>query len=112
MKVLGLKEPREFFPEEGNTILTDTGNAVYVQNPQDAKQFGNICPVCGRKLTIGVLHRVEDLADRPEGYLPVSAPHFESLVPLPEVIAASIGSGAASKKVQGQYEKNAFLFGC
>ena len=102
---IGLEGTLEFFPEEGKYHLDGHRKCRLCAEPQDAKQFGNICPVCGRKLTIGVLHRVEDLADRPEGYLPVSAPHFESLVPLPEVIAASIGSGAASKKVQGQYEK-------
>ena len=65
----------------------------------------NICPVCGKKLTIGVLHRVEQLADREEGFVLPQARPFESLVPLPEVIAASTGKSASSKKVLEQYEK-------
>ena len=67
-------------------------------------QYGGRCPVCGKKITIGVLHRVEQLADRQEGYEKPGARHFESLVPLPEVIAASTDKSAASVKVQRQYE--------
>lgn len=56
-----------------------------------------------QKITIGVEHRVEQLADRPEGYRPAHAPHFESLVPLPEVIAASCGLSVTSKKTEALY---------
>jgi hypothetical protein len=61
--------------------------------------------VCGRKLTIGVEHRVEELADRPVGFRPQNARPFENLAPLPEVIAASTGIGAASKKTLMRYEE-------
>ena len=59
--------------------------------------------MCGRRITIGVSHRVEDLADRPEGYVREGAKEFENLVPLPEVIAASMGCSAVSKKAQKEY---------
>lgn len=59
--------------------------------------------MCGRKLTIGVSHRVEQLADRPEGYLRENRSHFESLVPLPEVIGSALGNSSASGKVQKEY---------
>ena len=67
--------------------------------------------MCGRKLTIGVSHRVEELADREEGYIRKDAKGFESLVPLPEVISASVGSSAASGKVRKEYEKMLFRLG-
>ncbi len=73
-------------------------------SPVQTSQYGGRCPVCGKKITIGVLHRVEQLADRQEGYEKPGARHFESLVPLPEVIAASTDKSAASVKVQRQYE--------
>ena len=60
--------------------------------------------MCGKKITIGVQHRVEQLADRAWGYRPENARPFESLVPLPEVIAASTGRGPTSVRVQAQYE--------
>ncbi len=69
--------------------------------PAETIACGFRCPVCGGKLTIGVEHRVEDLADRPAGAKrPVP---FESLAPLPEVIAASTGASATGARVQRQY---------
>jgi PHP family Zn ribbon phosphoesterase len=59
------------------------------------------CPVCGRRLTMGVLQRVEDLADRPEGARPEGAAGCRSLVPLPELVAEVAGVGPASKTVRG-----------
>ena len=73
--------------------------------PSDTLKYNGICPVCGRKITIGVSHRVEELSDRAEGYVRENAKPFESLVPLPEVIGASSGHSAASVKVQREYQK-------
>jgi PHP family Zn ribbon phosphoesterase len=64
---------------------------------------GDICPSCGKKVTIGVLHRVEALADQPEGRIPPGAPSFSSIVPLVEVLGEVLQTGAASKKVSQAY---------
>ena len=68
--------------------------------PAQTRECQGICPVCGRKITVGVAHRVEELSDRPEGYVRADAKVFESLVPLPEVIGASAGRSPASVRVQ------------
>ena len=95
----------EFFPEEGKYHLDGHRNCHVCLTPAETIQFGGICPVCGKKITIGVEHRVEELADRPIGYRPDNARPFESLAPLPEVIAACTGKSVSSKKTQEQYEE-------
>jgi uncharacterized protein (TIGR00375 family) len=59
--------------------------------PDEAKRLQNICPKCGKRLTVGVLQRVDDLADRPEGFVPAGAIPFKRLLPLYEVISHSTG---------------------
>lgn len=88
----------EFFPEEGKYHLDGHRNCGVCLTPRETLARGGLCPVCGRRLTVGVEHRIEVLADRPEGFLPPGAGHFERLAPLPEVIAASEGISAAGKK--------------
>lgn len=100
----GLMGTIEFFPEEGKYHYDGHRNCNLCLSPTEAEQYGGICPVCGRKLTIGVQHRVEQLADRGEGASAPSAVPFESLAPLPEVIAGSTGLPAAGVKVAAQYE--------
>ena len=101
----GLYGTIEFFPEEGKYHFDGHRKCGLVLTPSETKEYGGICPVCGKKITIGVQHRVEQLADRPEDYLRPDAKPFESLVPLPEVIAASTGMSAGGKKVNAQFEK-------
>jgi uncharacterized protein (TIGR00375 family) len=67
-------------------------------SPQEAEKFSNICPVCRRKLTKGVEHRVEELADRPAGFKPDNVPGFVRLLPLSEIIAAVLGDSSPSTK--------------
>lgn len=100
----GLEGTIEFFPEEGKYHFDGHRKCSLCISPSEAAAYGNICPVCGKKLTIGVLHRVEQLADREEDFVLSGAKPFESLVPLPEVIGACTGKSAASKKVFEQYE--------
>lgn len=94
----------EFFPEEGKYHLDGHRNCGVCLSPQETIACGGRCPVCGKKLTIGVEHRVEELADRPAGFRPAGARPFESLAPLPEVIAASTGLSAAGKRANEIYE--------
>ena len=101
----GFRGTVEFFPEEGKYHLDGHRNCGVCLTPTETKQHGGLCPICGKKLTIGVEHRVEELADRPEGFRPEHAKPFESLAPLPEVIAASTGISATSKKTSEQYER-------
>ena len=101
----GFRGTLEFFPEEGKYHFDGHRNCKVCLHPAETGDMDGRCPVCGRKMTIGVLHRVCELADRAEGYQPENALPFESLVPLPEVIAASTGKSAASVRVREQYEK-------
>ena len=94
----------EFFPEEGKYHYDGHRNCKVCQKPADTVVTKGICPVCGGRITVGVLHRVEALADREDGYVPPSAKKFESLVPLAEVIAAAAGVTPAGKKVRETYE--------
>jgi len=93
----------EFFPEEGKYHYDGHRNCKVCLKPEETRNVSGICPVCGSKLIVGVLHRVEELADRREGFVPPAARQYQSLVPLPEVIAASIGLSPASGKVKQQY---------
>lgn len=101
----GLEGTVEFFPEEGKYHYDGHRKCHICLSPAEAEKYNGKCPVCGRKMTIGVDHRVVELADREEGFVRENAKPFESLVPLPEVIAASTGRSAASRKVQEQYEE-------
>ncbi|HMM23030.1 MAG TPA: UvrD-helicase domain-containing protein [Selenomonadales bacterium] len=94
----------EFFPEEGKYHYDGHRNCKVCWPPAATKAAGGICPVCGGRITVGVLHRVEALADRAEGFVPPAPKHFESLVPLPEIIASAIGSTVASMKVRQKYD--------
>ena len=100
----GLYGTIEFFPEEGKYHLDGHRKCGLCLTPSETERYGGVCPVCGRKITIGVSHRVEELADRPEDYIKPDGAAFESLVPLPEVIGASLGHSAASRKVLREYE--------
>lgn len=101
----GLTGTIEFFPEEGKYHYDGHRKCHLCLSPREAEKYNGKCPVCQRKLTLGVSHRIEQLADREEGFVPPNAAAFESLVPLPEVIASSTGYSAVSAKVQRKYEE-------
>lgn len=94
----------EFFPEEGKYHLDGHRACHCCLTPKETISNGGRCPVCGKKVTVGVLHRVETLADRPEGFALPDDQRFESLIPLQEIVAECLGVSAAGKKAAAAYE--------
>lgn len=101
----------EFFPEEGKYHYDGHRNCGISLHPRETKKYNGICPVCGKPLTVGVLNRVEQLADRPEGFKPENAIPFKSLVPLEEIIADALGQGVGTVEVERQYKNLIEKFG-
>ncbi len=93
----------EFFPEEGKYHWDGHRNCKNSLSPREAAKINNICPVCGKKVTIGVMHRLEGLADRSEGHVDRESPSFKSVVPLAEIIGSTFGVSAGSVKVEREY---------
>lgn len=100
---VGLAGTIEFFPQEGKYYLDGHRGCGICLQPEQTRAYGGRCPACGGKLTVGVLHRVEELARRTAAEQPERFPPFESLVPLAELIASIVGFGTASKRVQSIY---------
>ncbi len=117
----------EFYPEEGKYHYTGHRNCNFVQDPKTTRENGNICPVCHRPLTVGVMHRVEELTKNspfPEEVSKINSngvkwiidpakkhPPFVKLVPLNEIIAESLHSTVSSQKVVALYNKLCQKFG-
>lgn len=101
----------EFFPEEGRYHYDGHRLCKYSCNPFKTKDHKDICPVCGKKMTIGVLNRVQRLADRAEGGGPANAIPFKSFVPLDEIVGEALSRGVSSKKVKEEYMKLIKTFG-
>ena len=95
----------EFFPEEGKYHFDGHRACDLVLAPEETKKLKKICPRCGKKLTIGVLHRVDDLADREEGFRPPHPIPFKNTIPLDEIIADALGQSVGTKRVDQEYER-------
>ena len=95
----------EFFPEEGKYHLDGHRKCGVCWEPPTTIAHNMRCPVCGKEVTVGVMHRVEVLADRPIGQQPTRTAPFFSIVPLPEVLGEVYGVGPSSRRVQQEYEK-------
>ena len=94
----------EFYPEEGKYFDDGHRKCHFCADPEQAVKLNNICPVCGKKMTMGVNHRIYELADRRQE-TERRKDYFESLVPLPEIISEVTGVSTANKKVNSIYEK-------
>ncbi len=101
----------EFFPEEGKYHYDGHRNCNVSLTPTEAKKFNYMCPKCRRKLTLGVLNRVEELADRDEDYILKGAPKYIKAVPLLEVLSYVYSKGVATKTVHDSYSKLLSTFG-
>lgn len=110
-EALRTKDPKrmlatiEFFPQEGKYHY-DGHRACNVRlTPKQSAEAKNRCPVCGRPLTLGVENRVEELADRPEGFKPENAIPYHSIIPLAEIVAEAKGMGKDSQAVTQVYDR-------
>ena len=116
----------EFYPEEGKYHYTGHRNCNVVQTPQQTAKNGAICPVCHRELTVGVMHRVEELSDTKEdNYVKEQdiygtvwlkdkegkKPPFVNLVPLLEILSETLNSGTSTQAVMAMYDKLVSQFG-
>jgi len=95
----------EFFPEEGKYHYDGHRNCGVVFSPPETKSHHYLCPKCQKKLTVGVMHRVEELADRPAGFVPRNAIPFIHTLPLEEIIAEVVGTRVGTKGVESEYDR-------
>lgn len=93
----------EFFPEEGKYHYDGHRLCEVSLSPSETIRHNYLCPVCGKRVTVGVMHRVETLADRAEGAPAADTPPFRSLIPLPEILAEAMNTGVTSKAVTNGY---------
>jgi DNA helicase II / ATP-dependent DNA helicase PcrA len=101
----GLAGTLEFYPEEGKYHLDGHRKCGVRLEPEETRDYGGLCPKCDKPLTVGVLHRVATLADRPVGYTPPGAPSSTNLLRLPEIIGEIMSVGAQSKKVTAEVDR-------
>ena len=95
----------EFYPAEGKYHFDGHRKCNIVFSPQETKRHNYICPVCGKRLTVGVMHRIESLADRPSGHRPNNAIPEIHLVPLEQIISEALGVQTTTKAVQEEYKR-------
>lgn len=101
----------EFFPEEGKYHFDGHRNCNIRLSPGETKQNAGKCPECGKPVTVGVMNRVEQLADRPEGYKPHNAIDFKNFIPLQEIIAEAKGIAPTAVAVEREYHSLIAKFG-
>ncbi|MET0135983.1 MAG: UvrD-helicase domain-containing protein [Kibdelosporangium sp.] len=89
----------DMFPEEGKYFLDGHRKCDVRMEPNETKRHGSVCPECGKPLTVGVLHRISELADRDPGVRPATAGQSWSIVPLPELMGEILKVGPKSKTV-------------
>jgi uncharacterized protein (TIGR00375 family) len=101
----------EFFPEEGKYHYDGHRACNICLKPSETRRHDGLCPVCGRPLTVGVMHRVEELADRPEGFVPSSARPCLHVIPLEEIVREVYGIKTVTKRVRKTCETLVEHFG-
>jgi len=101
----------EFFPEEGKYHYDGHRLCGIVLPPEETKKKNKICPQCGKPLTVGVMYRVNELADRPNNFVSKTRVPFKKIVPLSEIIKEIFGVASITKKVKAEYERLIDVFG-
>jgi len=101
----------EFFPEEGKYHFDGHRLCGVRFSPKQTRQNNGRCPKCGKPVTVGVMNRVEQLADRPEGYMPSGAIPYKNLIPFDEIIAEAKGVSKTSVAVEREYRAFLSKFG-
>ena len=101
----------EFFPEEGKYHYDGHRKCGVAWSPAETRRHQGLCPVCGAKVTVGVMHRVEALADRENGYILPQAIPAKHLVPLEEILADALRAKPGTKTVEREYERLTGLLG-
>jgi len=101
----------EFFPEEGKYHYDGHRKCGVLFSPKESLRHNDLCPKCGKKLTIGVMHRLEELADREEANVPPNKVPFKSLIPLNELIAQAVDKSPDCQGVWDHYFKLVHEFG-
>ncbi len=95
----------EFFPEEGKYHFDGHRQCGVIFSPKETKANQYLCPKCHKRLTVGVMHRVEELSDRPEGFIPKNAIPSIHLIPLEEILAEAMGYRIGTKAVETEYDR-------
>jgi len=95
----------EFFPEEGKYHYDGHRQCGVIFSPDQTRANQYLCPNCHKKLTVGVVHRVEELSDRPGGFIPRNAIPSIHLIPLEEIIAGALGVRVGTKTVESEYDR-------
>lgn len=98
-------------PEYGKYHLDGHRTCSVRFEPSETKRAGGRCPRCGKQLTVGVLSRIEELAERPDGFKREGSVPFKSLIPLAELIGLAKSAGPATAKVQEVYNALIASFG-
>ena len=95
----------DMYPHQGKYHYDGHRKCGICLNPASTARIDGICPECGRKVTYGVLNRVQELASRPEGYVPENRHGFKSIVPLADILSEIFEVGPKTKKVAGYYNR-------
>ncbi|MEM3781737.1 MAG: endonuclease Q family protein [Candidatus Micrarchaeaceae archaeon] len=101
----------EFYPEEGKYHYDGHRRCGVSMPPEESKRRNNMCPVCGKTMTLGVMHRIEELADRPAGYSQKGFAPFVHAVPLEEILSKACGKPEGSKSLASMYSLFVSRFG-
>ena len=95
----------DMYPHQGKYHYDGHRKCNICLNPASTAQIDGICPECGKKVTYGVLNRVQELATRPEGYVPENRHGFKSIIPLADILSEIFEVGPKTKKVAAYYTK-------